>query len=69
MTEREKRDLAWRLADLSDVFDFDRALELVQHRPAKAEELIRNHEDVTRTKEEFARARERVRRALIEDFG
>lgn len=69
MTEREKRDLAWRLAEGSKVFDFDTALELVQRRPGKAEELIRNREDTKRTSEEFARLRERRRRTLREEFG
>jgi hypothetical protein len=69
MNEREERDLAWRLADGSRVFDFEKALEFVEYSPAEAEELIRNREETKRTKEEFARARERRRRALIEDFG
>ena len=66
MTEQEERDLAWRLADGSRVFDFEKALKLVKHRPTEAEELLRNRE---KTSEEIARNRERRRRALIEDFG
>ncbi len=69
MTEQEKRDLAWRLSDGSKVFDFEKALELVEYSPADAEELIRNRERTKRTKEEFARQRERRRQAFIEDFG
>lgn len=69
MTEREKRDLAWRLADGSRVVDFEQALEFVKHRPAEAEELIRDQEKTKKTQEEFARQRERRRRALIEAFG
>lgn len=69
MTEREERDLAWRLADGSRVFDFERALEFVKRRPTEAEEMIRNRERTERSKEEFARQRERRRLAFIEDFG
>lgn len=69
MTEREERDLAWRLANGSRVFDFEKALEFVKYKPVEAEELIRNREKRKRTSEEIARNRERRRRALIEDFG
>ena len=69
MTEREERDLAWRLADGSRVFDFEKALKFVKYKPAEAEELIRNREETERWSEEFARQQERRRRALIEDFG
>jgi len=69
MTEREKRDLAWRLADGSRVIDFEEALEFVKHRPAEAEELIRDREKTKKTQEEFARQREQRRLALREDFG
>jgi len=69
MTERERRDLAWRLADGSTVFDFETALEFVKYEPAQAEELIRNREATERNAEEFDRLREERRRALIEDFG
>lgn len=68
MTEREERNLAQRLAKDSDVFDFDRALELVRRRPAGAEELVRMSEEMERRQEERARARERRRQALIEDY-
>jgi len=68
MTEREERDLAQRLAKDSDVFDFDRALELVRRRPAGAEKLVRMSEEMERRQEERARARERRRQALIEDY-
>jgi hypothetical protein len=69
MTEREERDLAWRLADGSKVFDFEKALEFVKFKPAEAEELIRNREETKKTEEEFARLRQQRRRALFEDFG
>ncbi len=69
MTEQEERDLARRLADDSDVFDFDRALELVQWKPAEAERLLRMQEEMERREKERALGRERRRQALIEDFG
>jgi hypothetical protein len=69
MTEREERDLAWRVAEGSEVFDFDTALELVQRRPAEAEKILRMREENKRTEEEFARLREQRRLALREDFG
>jgi hypothetical protein len=68
MTERKARDLAKRLAKDSDVFDFDRALELVRRRPVDAEELVRMDEEMERRQKERVRARQRRRRALIEDF-
>lgn len=69
MTEREMRNMAWLLAEGSEVFDFDTALELVQRRPAEAEKILRMRAESKRTEEEFARLRERRRRAFIEDFG
>jgi hypothetical protein len=69
MTEREERDLAHRLADGSNVFDFDRALVLVQEMPAEAERLIRMKEETARRRQERARAREGMLIALREEFG
>lgn len=68
MTEREERDLAWRLADGSDVFDFEKALDFVQFSPAKAEKLIREREESQKRQEERARAFERLRLAARELF-
>jgi hypothetical protein len=68
VTEQEERNLAQRLADDSDIFDFDRALELVRDSPADVEELLRMSEEMQRRQEERARGRERRRQALIEDF-
>ena len=68
MTEREQRDLAHRLSEGSNVFDFDRALEVVQRRPADAEKLLRMQEESAKRQAERARASERRRQALIEDF-
>ncbi|HEX5984422.1 MAG TPA: hypothetical protein VFY69_09475 [Solirubrobacterales bacterium] len=64
MNEREQRNLARRLADVSDVLDFEAALGIVQFDPARAEELIRNREEGKREEEEFDRLRAR-RRALL----
>jgi len=69
MTEREERDLAHRLTENSNVFDFDRALEVVKLRPAEAEKLVRMDEEIAKRQEERARARERRRQAFIEEFG
>jgi hypothetical protein len=66
MTEREQRDLALRLAEDSDVFSFDRALELVEHMPAEAERLIRNREERKKRQEELDRAYQRLHRAAQE---
>ncbi len=69
MTERELRDLAWRLADGSTVFDFDAALDFARDEPAQADEMIRKRETMKRNAEEFRQLREERHRALIEDFG
>lgn len=66
MTEQEERDLAQRLADGSRVFDFDRALEIVQWKPAEAKKLLRNQEETKRRQEERARGLERLHRAARE---
>lgn len=66
MTEREERDLAWRLADGSDVFDFEKALDFVRFSPAKAEKLIREREESQKRQEKRARAFEHLRLAARE---
>lgn len=68
MTEREQRDLAHRLAEDSNVFDFGRALELVQRRPAEAERLLRLQDEFAKRQAERARAHRRLEQALVEDF-
>jgi hypothetical protein len=68
MTESEKQNLAQRLAKDSEVFDFDRALELVRRRPADAERLLRMHEEMEKRQEERAHLQVRRRQALIEDY-
>jgi hypothetical protein len=69
MTEREQRDLAHRLSEDSNVFDFDRALELVQRKPARAEKLIRMQEEMIKRQAERADAREQLLLAIREEFG
>jgi hypothetical protein len=69
MTDQEQRELAKRLADGSEILDFEMALRCVRHRPAEAEEALRRREDHARSREERARARERRRQAFIEEFG
>ena len=69
MTKREEREMAWLLAEGSEVFDFDTALELVQRRPAEAEKLLRMQEETAKLQEERARARERLLLTIREEFG
>jgi len=69
MNEVEQRDLARRLWEGSEVFDFDTALELVRRRPNEARELLQMDVEMRRRQEERDRARVRRRQALIEDFG
>jgi hypothetical protein len=69
MNEAEQRDLARRLWEGSEVFDFDTALELVRCRPNEARELLQMDVEMERRQKERDRARDRLRQALIEDFG
>lgn len=66
MTEREKREMAWLLYEGSEVFDFDTALELVRRRPTEAEKILRMREENKRSREERARALERLHLAAQE---
>ena len=69
MTEQETRDLAWRLADGSEVFDLEKALEFVRFKPANAEKMIRRREESQKRQEERDRAYEQLHRAIQEEFG
>jgi hypothetical protein len=60
MTEQEKSDLARRLADRSEVFDFHTALRVVEHDPANAEELLREKEESKKRMEDLAEAHRRL---------
>ena len=66
MNEQEQRELARRLADDSEVLDFEKALDIVQWKPAEAERLLRMGDESKKRQEEFARNSERRRRALQE---
>lgn len=69
MNEQEQRDLARRLADVSNVFDFEKALRVVEFDPVEAEKLIHMREESQKRQEERARLRERRKLALREEFG
>jgi hypothetical protein len=69
MNEAEQQDLARRLWEGSEVFDYDTALELVRSRPERARDLLRMRAEMKRELEESKRADERRKRALIEDYG
>jgi hypothetical protein len=66
MNEQERRDLARRLAETSNVLDFESALRIVLFDRSEAERLIRTWEEDERSREEFARLREQRRLALLE---
>jgi hypothetical protein len=66
MTEQEEISLAQRLAEGSEVFDFERAREFVRYRPAEAEQLIRNRAERKKRQAELARAFEGLRAAARE---
>lgn len=66
MTEQEERSLAKRLAEGSEVFDFERALELVRQMPAAAEKLLRERAERKQRQAELTRAFDGLRRAARE---
>ncbi|HEX6455230.1 MAG TPA: hypothetical protein VF009_01780 [Solirubrobacterales bacterium] len=66
MTPQEKRDLARRLAEGWDLFDFKAALEVVEHNPAEVEEIIKEREESKRALEELERANQRLKIAARE---
>jgi hypothetical protein len=66
MTEQEARDLARRIAEDSEIFDFDLALELVHYRPAEAEKIIRDREEMREMMDNLTRANQRLHRAALE---
>ena len=69
MNETEQRDLARKLWEGSETFDFDTALELVEQRPDRARYLLRMRAETKRRQAERARGLRRLRQALIEDYG
>ncbi|MFL5897056.1 MAG: hypothetical protein ACJ76D_01115 [Solirubrobacterales bacterium] len=66
MNEQERRELARRLADVSDVIDYETALRIAQSEPAKAEELIQMRVENKRRQEERARTLEELHLAAQE---
>ena len=66
MTEQEAKDLARRIAEDSEAFDFETALELVRRRLADAEKIIRYREERKWRGEELDRAHERLHLAAQE---
>lgn len=66
MTEDEQREMARRIADGSSVFDFERALVLVQRRQADAEKILRMREETARQLEELHLAYAGLHRAALE---
>ena len=63
---QEQHAVARRLAEESDALDFDTALQIVQHRPEKAEKILREREEWRRLMEELDRAHERLRQSALE---
>jgi hypothetical protein len=66
MDEREQRELARRLANISESYDFETALRVVQARPADAEQMLRDREKRKKLLDELARANERLHLAAQE---
>jgi len=60
MTEREQRDLARHLAEGSEIFDFEKALEFVRFDPVEAKQMVRDRERGKQLLEELARANRRL---------
>ena len=58
--------MARQIADGSTVFDFERALELVQCRQADAEKILRMREETARQLEELRLAYAGLHRAALE---
>ena len=69
MNESEQRDMARRLWEGSNVLDFETALEIVKRRPNEARKILRMRAETERRQAERARGQERLRQALIEDYG
>ena len=66
MTEKQQEDMARRVAEGSDVFDFDLALELVQLRQTDAEKILRMREESAKRIQRLRRANEGLHRAARE---
>jgi hypothetical protein len=66
MTEQEKRVIAHRLADGSRFVSFERALQLVELKPEKAERLVQDQEECNERQEERSRIFRQLRDAARE---
>jgi hypothetical protein len=66
MDEQKQRDLARRLAEDSEVFDFETALKVARHLPAEAEKRIRKREELAKVFADLADARAKFRAAARE---
>ena len=66
MNGQEERDLARQIADNSEVFDFETALELVKVSPGRAKRLIHNRRERKRMLDELARANQGLHQAARE---
>lgn len=69
MNESEQRDMARRLWEGSNILDFETALEIVKRRPNEARKILAMRAETERRQAERARGQERLRQALIEDYG
>lgn len=66
MDEQEQRGLARRLADGSNILNFEAALRIVRARPADAERIVREREEWRDLLDEIDRTNERLHRAALE---
>jgi hypothetical protein len=66
MEEQEQLALAHRLAERSNVLDFEAALRIVEFDPAEAEKLLREKQRRKKLLEELAQANKRLHRAALE---
>ncbi|HVD37653.1 MAG TPA: hypothetical protein VNC15_02340 [Solirubrobacterales bacterium] len=66
MDTQEQHATAWRLAEESDVLDFEAALQIVRYRPEKAEKILREREEWRQLMDELDRAHERLRQSALE---
>lgn len=69
MNDSEQRDMARRLWEGSNILDFEMALEIVKRRPNEARKILRMRAETERRQAERVRGQERLRQALIEDYG
>jgi hypothetical protein len=66
MDPQEQRAMARRLAEGSNIFDFDAALRVVEHMPERAERILREREEWRQLMKELDRAHDQMRRSALE---